>query len=91
MQEVIDVKPVCETRNMEHNVYALIGRVSQTLQAAGLDKRATEFVWKSMPISDYGELVTLSQDFVEFRIEGAENVSYGNHETGSASGEPEQS
>lgn len=90
VREVEDVKPICDTRNMERNVYALIGRVSQTLHAAGMDKRAQEFVWKSMPVSDYGKLVTLSQDFVEFRNEGDVNVSNGNHEAGSIAGEFDQ-
>jgi len=67
MQEVnTDVKPICQTLGLESNVYALIGRVSRTLQAAGLESKVDEFVHRSMSMSDYGELVTLSREYVEF-------------------------
>lgn len=63
------VKPICQTLGMEHSLYALIGRVSQTLQASGLEDRAKEFVHRSMPVDNYDEMLELSQHYVEWKDE----------------------
>lgn len=58
-------KPECELTGVDGNVFALAGKVSQTLKRAGLRDKASEFVEKLPQCESYDEALILMQDYVE--------------------------
>lgn len=58
-------KPRCELIGGDGNVFAIIGKVSQTLKKAGMVDKAKEFQQKAFSSKSYGEVLNLCGEYVE--------------------------
>lgn len=63
-------KPACNIVGIERNIYALIGKVSATLEEAGFQDWADDFVRSVVSVEDYDGVLGLSQDYVQFEYGG---------------------
>ena len=59
------MKPVCKLIGTDGNVFAIIGRVKQTLKKAGQEDRACEFVKKARRAKSYDEVLALCTEYVD--------------------------
>lgn len=67
MEGVKDViRPECRPHNDEGNIYSLIGEVTLVLENKGLMDKANEFVRRAMDLPSYDEVLTMSQDYIQF-------------------------
>lgn len=60
-------KPVCKLVRTDGNVFAIIGRVRETLRRAGQADRASEFVRRAFSAGAYDEVLRLCMEYVEVR------------------------
>ena len=59
------VKPACKLVGTDGNVFAIIGRVKQTLKLAGQEDLAGEFLQKAFRAGSYDEVLALCFDYVD--------------------------
>lgn len=59
------MKPKCKLVGTNGNVFALAGKVSQTLRHAGQSDKAKEFQSKLLQCHSYDEALQLMMDYVE--------------------------
>ncbi|HEX5132089.1 MAG TPA: hypothetical protein VFX92_06345 [Candidatus Krumholzibacteria bacterium] len=60
-------RPVCKLVGTDGNVFAVIGRVRETLQRAGQTSSASEFVKRAFAARSYDEVLRLCMEYVEVR------------------------
>ena len=58
-------KPKCKLTGTDGNVFALAGRVTNTLKKAGQFDMAKEFSGRLSKCGSYGEALALMQEYVE--------------------------
>ena len=58
------MKPECKLIGEDGNVFNIIGRVSKSLQQAGLKKEAAEFQNKAFNSGSYDEVLQLAMKYV---------------------------
>ena len=58
-------KPTCKLVGADGNVYSIIGRVRRSLQGAGQEERAREFVERAFRASSYDGVLQLCLEYVE--------------------------
>ena len=58
-------KPTCEIIGTDGNVFAVIARVSRTLQRAGQREKADEWATEAMKCASYDEVLRLMFEYVE--------------------------
>ncbi len=58
-------KPICKLVGTDGNVFAIIGKVAQTLRRAGQADKAKEFSDKAMNAGSYSEVLRMTFDYVE--------------------------
>ncbi len=59
------LKPTCKLAGTDGNVFAIIGRVSKTLERAHQHELAKEFREKAFAAGSYDEVLVLCFDYVE--------------------------
>ncbi|NLH78726.1 MAG: hypothetical protein GX465_17015 [Acidobacteria bacterium] len=59
------MKPKCKLVGEDGNVFNIIGRVSKSLQQAGLKKEAAEFQDKAFNSGSYDKVLQLAMEYVE--------------------------
>lgn len=64
MKTETTTKPVCKLVGTDGNVFAIIGKVSQTLERAGLREQASEFQSKAMNADSYEQVLVLCMEYV---------------------------
>jgi hypothetical protein len=60
-------KPVVRGR-VDGNVFSVIGIVKRTLQRAGQEREAADFVARAFRCGSYDEVLVLAMDVVEFDL-----------------------
>ena len=60
-------KPKCKLSGTDGNVFAIIGKVSQTLKKANQADKAKEFSSKAFGAGSYDEVLCLCSEYVEVR------------------------
>lgn len=58
-------KPMCKLIGTNGNVFAIIGKVSQTLKNVGLTGKAEEFSNKALDCKSYDNVLQLCHEYVE--------------------------
>lgn len=58
-------KPICVLSNVNGNVFAIIGHVSETLKRNDQPEKATEFRSKALSAGSYDEVLCLLGEYVE--------------------------
>ena len=67
MNETKQKKPRCQLTGTDGNVFALAGRVSQTLKKAGMPDKAKEFTGRVFACGSYDEALSLMCEYVDAR------------------------
>ena len=67
MTETTQKKPACQLTGTDGNVFALAGRVSQTLKRAGMPERAKEFTERVFKSGSYDEALQVMCEYVDAR------------------------
>jgi len=61
-------KPQMDARNLNGNIFAVVGRVSQTLKRAQMSKEADELTTKVWECKSYDEALSLCASYVDFNF-----------------------
>lgn len=65
-------KPQMDARNLDGNIFAVVGRVSQTLKRAKMRKEADELAEKVWGCKSYDEALSLCATYVDFNFSNPE-------------------
>ena len=58
-------KPICKLTETDGNVFAIIGRVSETLKKSGQQDHAKEFQDRAFSSESYDDVLRLCMEYVE--------------------------
>jgi hypothetical protein len=61
------VKPACDLKEVDSNVYAIIGHVSKTIRRAGYPDKAREFSAMAFQKESYDAVIQLAMEFTDVR------------------------
>ena len=61
----MDQKPKCKLIGTDGNIFALMGKVGQTLRKHGLHEKAKEMAEKVMHCPDYNSALRVLSEYVE--------------------------
>lgn len=73
-------KPQMDARNLDGNIFAVVGRVSQTLKRARMRKEADELTTKVWECKSYDEAISLCATYVDFNFSNPEDEDEDNTE-----------
>jgi hypothetical protein len=66
-------KPQMDARNLDGNIFAVVGRVSDTLKRNKMRKEADELTTKVWECKSYDEALSLCASYVDFNFSDPEN------------------